>query len=95
MKFFWVMMPCSVVVGYHCFKGSSYIHLYFTLNMETAWTSETAVPYHNVTHCHNPEELNLNLHHHENLKSHTWRIHDCYFIPCHNLCVINSSNTTV
>jgi hypothetical protein len=22
----WVMMPCSVAVGYHCFRGPCYLH---------------------------------------------------------------------
>jgi len=39
--------------------------------------SETLVSYHNITWCYNPEDLDLNLHHHENLKSHnftfTWQ----------------------
>jgi hypothetical protein len=29
--------------------------------MEAAWSSETLVPYH-TTRCHNPEDLDLNLH---------------------------------
>jgi len=33
-----------------------------------AWTSETAVSYHKITRCHNPEDLDLNLHRRENLK---------------------------
>jgi hypothetical protein len=31
-------------------------------------SSETLVSYCNITWCHNPEDLDLNLHHHENLK---------------------------
>jgi hypothetical protein len=37
--------------------------------MDTEWTSETMVSYQNTAPCHNPEDLDLNLHHHKNLKS--------------------------
>jgi len=37
--------------------------------MEAAWSCNMLVSY-NTTWDHKPEELNLNLHHHENLKSH-------------------------
>jgi len=39
--------------------------------MEEGWTPETLVSYHNTTRHHSPEELDLNLHRRENLKSHT------------------------
>jgi hypothetical protein len=37
--------------------------------MEAAWPSETFLCSFNTTQCHNTEDLNLNPHHHENLKS--------------------------
>jgi hypothetical protein len=36
--------------------------------MEAAMPSETSVSYHNTTRRHNPEQLDVNLHHRENYK---------------------------
>jgi len=51
-------------------ENSSFRHHVRTGSGETAWTSEMVEYYHNPTRRHNPEELDLNLHRRENLKSH-------------------------
>jgi hypothetical protein len=42
---------------------------HFTLKMEAARSSKTLVSYHNTTRRHNSEDLDLNLHRREILKS--------------------------
>jgi hypothetical protein len=61
------MIPCSVAVGYQHFGGPCYLY-HFTLKMEAARSSEILASYCNTTWHHNPEDLDLNLHHFGNLK---------------------------
>jgi len=60
---FWVVMSCSVAVGYQRFGGLCCLHLQ---------GEETLVSYRNTARRHNPEDLDLNLHRRENLKSLIW-----------------------
>jgi len=54
---FWVVMPCSIVVGYQRFGGPCCLLLQG--EMKAVWTSETLVSYPNTIRHHNPEELDL------------------------------------
>jgi hypothetical protein len=58
--------PCSVAVGYQHFVGSCCIHHQGEVQ-ESARSSETMVTYRNTTLRHIPEDLELNLHHRENV----------------------------
>jgi hypothetical protein len=50
--FFWVLTPCSFVVGQQI----------FTTNMQGAWASEKFVSYRSSTCVYNPEDVGSNLH---------------------------------
>jgi len=109
VRFVWVVMPCSVAVGYQHFGGPCCLHLqgevtgagkrgkiyrpgveewkggfdtrglyicplyantsHFTFKMEAARFFKPLVTYCSTTWCHIPEDLNLNIQHHENLIS--------------------------
>jgi hypothetical protein len=43
VDFFWVVTPCSVVVGYQRFGGPCCLHL-----------QGEVISYHNAARCHNP-----------------------------------------
>jgi hypothetical protein len=70
-RVFWVVTPCSDVVGYQHMGGPSYHHLhgYFNLRMEAARSSGTMASYYTTIWSHDLD-CNLNLHRHGNLKYH-------------------------
>jgi hypothetical protein len=57
VEVFWFVMPCSVVLEYQCFKGCA--ASIFILRMESPWTFETLIFYHDSTWHHNSESLDF------------------------------------
>jgi len=72
VKVFWVVMLCIVVAGYKHFGGCYCLHLH----------PRTVVSYHNTSWCYNPEDLDLNLHHCENLISCMLELVSCIQCVC-------------
>jgi hypothetical protein len=80
---FWVVTPCSVVVGYQQrFRDPCCLHLHNPEDLEVTLTSKTLVSYQNTTWRHNPEDHDLKRHGRESHK-----IASIAFIP-------NSDRTT-
>jgi hypothetical protein len=46
---FWVVTPCSIVVGYRRFGGPCSLQVQVEVKMEVAWTSEALVSCRNIT----------------------------------------------
>jgi hypothetical protein len=51
-----VVVPCSVAVGYYCFRGPC------QLDLQVARSFETLVSSCDTTCLHNPEDLNFKIH---------------------------------
>jgi len=59
----WVVMPCSVVVGYQHFGGLCCLHLQGKVNgARKVVQMEVASLYENTTWRHNPGDLDFNSH---------------------------------
>jgi hypothetical protein len=59
---FWVVMPCSDVVGYWCFRGPYCLHLQGEVNGDGKKGHIYRLGNHcNATQGHNPQDLNLDI----------------------------------
>jgi hypothetical protein len=75
LEVFWVLAPCSVVVGYQRLKvhAATIFRLkwpFFPIfeDGDSSWTCETLVFCHTTTGRHNPEDFDLKHHRRESLK---------------------------
>jgi len=65
----WSVTPCSFAVGYPHFGDPYCLHLQREVKMDVARFSKTSLSYRKTTLYNNPEDLELNLHRHDNIKS--------------------------
>jgi hypothetical protein len=71
MRVFSVVVPCSLVGIYRCFRGACCLHLQRDESpmMEAVSSSETSVNSYQTTRRNNPEDSHLQTRRRENLKS--------------------------
>jgi len=66
-EIFWLVTPCCVAIGYHSFGRPCCLHPDDGGNMD--FRSFGILSHHYTRRRHNPEDLNLNLHRRESLKT--------------------------
>jgi len=74
-EFYWTVTACIVVVGNQGFGGPCCLHL------------QGERSYHYITQCHNPEDLDLNFHRRENLRSHVLRMFGLRRVEATRVCM--------
>jgi hypothetical protein len=78
VEVFWVVTPCSVVVGYQRIMRTMLPLSSLHPKMEAAKSSETLVSYHKTTRRQNPKDFDLKFHCREKLEFHH-KLHRRYF----------------